>query len=104
MSEPVPGAGAGAINDPLGQLAGAPAGTTRMQLEVVSNTLLTPHMQRLMLTAPELGELSYRPGQDGMLMGSLVGHRPVRRRYTIRAAEAFTVDQGLLVEDQRVLD
>ena len=88
MSEPVPVAGAVAINDPLAELAGPLAGTTRMQLEVVSNILLTPHMQRLLLTAPELGEFSYRPGQDVMLMVAVDGDRPVRRRYTIRAAEA----------------
>ena len=64
MSEPVPVVGAVAVNDPFAELAGPLAGTTRMQLEVVSNALLTPHMQRLLLTAPELGEFSYRPGQD----------------------------------------
>src|ERR1035438_3368208 len=88
MSEPVPTAGAVAMNDPFAELAGPLAGTTRMQLEVVSNTLLTPHMQRLLLTAPELAEFSYRPGQDVMLMVAVDGDRPVRRRYTIRAAEA----------------
>ena len=88
MSEPVPVAGAVAVNDPFAELAGPLAGTTRMLLEVVSNTLLTPHMQRLLLTAPELGEFSYRPGQDVMLMVAVDGDRPVRRRYTIRAAEA----------------
>jgi NADPH-dependent ferric siderophore reductase len=88
MSEPVPVAGAVAVNDPFAELAGPLAGTTRMQLEVVSNTLLTPHMQRLALTAPELGEFSYRPGQDVMLMVAVDGDRPLRRRYTIRAVEA----------------
>jgi NADPH-dependent ferric siderophore reductase len=87
MSEPVPAAGAVAINDPFAQLAGPLAGTTRMQLEVVRNDLLTPHMQRLLLTAPELAEFSYRPGQDMMLMVAVEGDRPVRRRYTIRALD-----------------
>jgi NADPH-dependent ferric siderophore reductase len=87
MSEPVPAAGAVAINDPFAELAGPLAGTTRMQLEVVSNALLTPHMQRLLLTAPELAEFSYRPGQDVMLMVAVDGDRPVRRRYTIRAVD-----------------
>ena len=54
-----------------------------MRLEVVSNDLLTPHMQRLVLTAPELGSFSYQPGQDVMLMVAVDGNRPVRRRYTI---------------------
>jgi NADPH-dependent ferric siderophore reductase len=83
MSEPVPAAGGVAVNDPFAQLAG----TTRMQLEVISNTLLTPHMQRLVFTAPELAEFSYRAGQDVMLMVEVDGGRPVRRRYTIRAAD-----------------
>ena len=88
MSEPVPAPRAVAINDPFAQLAGPLAGTTRMQLEVVRNDLHTPHMQRLLLTAAELGELRHRPGQDVMLMVAVDGDRPVRRRYTIR-----TVDQ-----------
>src|ERR1700687_3251338 len=88
MSEPVPTAGAVAINDPFAQLAGPLADTTRMQLEVVRKALHARHMQRLLLTAPELGEFSYRPGQDVMLMVAVDGDRPVRRRYTIRAAEA----------------
>jgi NADPH-dependent ferric siderophore reductase len=87
MSEPVPTAGAVAINDPFAQLAGPLAGTTRMPLEVVRNDLLTPHMQRLLLTAPELGEFSHLPGQDVMLMVAVDGDRPVRRRYTIRALD-----------------
>jgi NADPH-dependent ferric siderophore reductase len=87
MSEPGPPAGAVAINDPFAQLAGPLADTTRMRLEVISTTLLTPHMERLVLTAPELAEFSYRAGQDVMLMVAIDGDRPVRRRYTIRAAD-----------------
>jgi len=62
-------------------------GTVRMELEVVDSRLLTPSMQRLVLTAPELGDFSYRPGQDVMLMVDGDGSRPVRRRYTIRALD-----------------
>ena len=58
-----------------------------MRLEVVSNDQLTPHLQRLVLTAPELGSFSYQPGQDVMLMVDIDGDRPVRRRYTIRAVD-----------------
>jgi NADPH-dependent ferric siderophore reductase len=87
MSEPAPGAGAAALNDPFAQLVGPLADTTRMQLEVVRNDLYTPHMQRLLLTAPELAEFSYHPGQDMMLLVAVAGDRPVRRRYTIRAAD-----------------
>lgn len=87
MSEAESAAAAVAINDPFAELAGPLAGTTRMQLEVVQNRLLTPHMQRLVLTAPELGDFSCRPGQDVMLMVAVDGNRPLRRRYTIRALD-----------------
>jgi NADPH-dependent ferric siderophore reductase len=67
-----------------------------MRLEVVSNDQLTPHLQRLVLTAPELGSFSYQPGQDVMLMVAVDGNRPVRRRYTIRdldpARQRLTMD------------
>jgi NADPH-dependent ferric siderophore reductase len=67
-----------------------------MRLGVVSNDQLTPHMQRLVLTAPELGSFSYQPGQDVMLMVAVDGNRPVRRRYTIRdldpARQRLTMD------------
>jgi NADPH-dependent ferric siderophore reductase len=67
-----------------------------MQFEVVSNSLVTPHMQRLVLTAPELASLRYQPGQDVMLMVAVDGNRPVRRRYTIRdldpARQQLTMD------------
>ncbi len=67
-----------------------------MRLEVVSNDRLTPHLQRLVLTAPELGSFAYQPGQDVMLMVAVDGNRPVRRRYTIRdldpARQRLTMD------------
>ena len=67
-----------------------------MRLEVVSNDQLTPHLQRLVLTAPELGSFAYQPGQDVMLMVAVDGNRPVRRRYTIRdldpARQRLTMD------------
>ena len=55
-----------------------------MRLAVVDNAQLTPNMQRLVLTAPELAGLTYQPGQDVMLLVAVDGNRPVRRRYTIR--------------------
>jgi NADPH-dependent ferric siderophore reductase len=85
MTEPAP-AGV-ALDDPFAVLAGPLAATTRMQLEVVGSQPLTPGMQRLVLTAPELASLDYRPGQDMMLMVAVAGNRPVRRRYTIRALD-----------------
>src|SRR5205809_433460 len=87
MSESVPAAGV-ALNDPFAVLTGPLAATTRMQLEVVDSRPLSPGMQRLVLTAPELAGLQYRPGQDMMLMVAVDGDRPVRRRYTIRARDA----------------
>jgi NADPH-dependent ferric siderophore reductase len=59
-----------------------------MRLEVVENSPLTPGMQRVVFTAPELAEFSYRPGQDVMLLVDVDGGRPVRRRYTIRSLDA----------------
>ena len=58
-----------------------------MELRVVESSPQTPNMQRLVLTAPELGDFAYRPGQDVMLMVDGDGNRPVRRRYTIRALD-----------------
>ncbi len=57
-----------ALNDPFAVLTGPLAATTRMQLEVVDSAPLSPGMQRLVLTAPELAGLQYQPGQDMMLM------------------------------------
>jgi NADPH-dependent ferric siderophore reductase len=71
------------LNDPFAVLAGPLAGTIRMRLEVVTSDRLSPAMQRLVLTAPELAGLAYQPGQDLMLLVGVAGDRPVRRRYTI---------------------
>jgi NADPH-dependent ferric siderophore reductase len=71
------------LNDPFAVLTGPLAATTRMRLEVVSSDRLSPAMQRLVLTAPELAGLAYQPGQDLMLMVGVAGDRPIRRRYTI---------------------
>ncbi|HEV3290892.1 MAG TPA: siderophore-interacting protein [Streptosporangiaceae bacterium] len=91
MTEPAP-----VLNDPFAVLAGPLAGTTRMRLAVVSSHRLSPGMQRLVLTAPELAGLAYQPGQDLMLMVGMTGDRPVRRRYTIagldRARQQVTLD------------
>jgi NADPH-dependent ferric siderophore reductase len=72
------------LNDPFAKLEGPLAGTTRMRLQVVENRPLTPAMQQVVLSAPELAGFGYRPGQDLMLMVAVDGDRPVRRRYTIR--------------------
>jgi NADPH-dependent ferric siderophore reductase len=87
VPEPQPTAGAVPLDDPFAQLTGALAGTRRMRLEVVSSELVTPHMQRLVLTGPELAGFGYQPGQDLMFMVAVDGNRPLRRRYTIRALD-----------------
>ncbi len=73
--------------DRFAELTGPLAGTTRMRLEVVASERLTPVMQRVVLTAPELAGFSHRPGQDVMLRVAVTGGRPVRRRYTIRGVD-----------------
>src|ERR687885_703446 len=47
-------------------------------------------MRRIVLTASNLGELSYQPGQDVMLVLGQVGDRPLSRRYTIRSLNHAT--------------
>src|SRR6478609_3021709 len=84
------------LDDPFAQLTGPLASTTRLDFEVVDSARLTPHMQRLTLTAPQLDGFGYLPGQDVMLLVAAEGNRPVRRRYTIRqldeAARLLTLD------------
>jgi NADPH-dependent ferric siderophore reductase len=93
MADAPTGTSAAGLDDPFAVLAGPLAGTTRLALTVTDSGLLTPHMHRLRLTAPELAGLRYAPGQDLMLLVGTEGNRPVRRRYTIRDldAEAQTV-------------
>src|SRR5450755_364576 len=72
------------LDDPFAQLSGNLADTRRLRFEVAGTEQLTPHMQRLELTADELDGFTYAPGQDVMLLVAADGNRPVRRRYTIR--------------------
>jgi NADPH-dependent ferric siderophore reductase len=81
------------LNDPFAKLEGPLAGTMRMRMEVVENRPLTPAMQQVVLSAPELAGFTYQPGQDFMLMVAVDSGRPVRRRYTIRDIDAV---RGLL--------
>ncbi|MBO0789225.1 MAG: siderophore-interacting protein [Actinobacteria bacterium] len=74
-------------DDPFARLEGPLAGTTRMRLTVTQNRPLTPSLQQVVLTAPELAGFGWRPGQDIMLMVAVADGRPVRRRYTIRATD-----------------
>ncbi len=96
MADALPESTLAALDDPFAQLSGPLASTTRLDLRVVESVRLTPHMQRLSLTAPQLDGFGYLPGQDVMLLVAAEGSRPVRRRYTIRqldpAARRLTLD------------
>ena len=84
MADALPESALAELDDPFAQLTGPLASTTRLDFEVVDSARLTPHMQRLRLTAPQLDGFGYLPGQDVMLLVAAEGNRPVRRRYTIR--------------------
>jgi NADPH-dependent ferric siderophore reductase len=84
MTDALPEAVRVTLDDPFAQLSGPLADTRRLRLEVTGTHPLTPHMQRLELTAAELDGFTYAPGQDVMLLVAAEGNRPVRRRYTIR--------------------
>ncbi len=99
MTDAVPQATVAALDDPFARLTGPLAGTRKLHFELVATAALTPHMQRLQLTAAELDGFSYQPGQDVMVLVAAEGRRPVRRRYTIRqldrAAGVLTIDVAL---------
>jgi NADPH-dependent ferric siderophore reductase len=84
MTDALPEAVRTTLDDPFAQLSGSLADTRRLGLEVTGSHQLTPHIQRLELTAAELDGFTYAPGQDVMLLVAAEGNRPVRRRYTIR--------------------
>jgi len=84
MTDAVPHSVVAALNDPFAQLTGQLADARKLHFEVVSTALLTPHMQRIELTAAELDGFGYAPGQDVMVLVAADGNKPVRRRYTIR--------------------
>jgi len=96
MTDALPQQVVAQLDDPFAELTGNLAGTRRLQFEVVTSRQLSPHVQRIELTAPELEGFSYQPGQDVMLLVAADGNRPVRRRYTIRRLD-FT--QRLLTLD-----
>jgi NADPH-dependent ferric siderophore reductase len=96
MTDAVPQAVAAALDDPFAELTGSLAGTRKLHFEVVRTARLTPHMQRIQLTAADLDGFRYAPGQDVMVLVAADGRKPVRRRYTIRsldqAARILTID------------
>jgi len=96
MTDAVPQVVAAALDDPFAQLTGSLAGTRKLSFEVVSTARLSPHLQRIQLTAAQLDGFRYAPGQDVMVLVAADGRKPVRRRYTIRsldqAARILTID------------
>jgi len=96
MTDAVPEAVVAALDDPFAQLTGSLADTRKLHFEVASTVQLTPHMQRIELTAAALDGFRYTPGQDVMVLVAADGRKPVRRRYTIRyldrARDQLTMD------------
>lgn len=72
--EPAPGAPRGMGRPPL----------RAWTLRVVDAFDVEPRMRRMRLTADDLHEMSYRPGQDLVLQIPLPGGETGRRHYTIR--------------------
>ena len=62
MVDALPESARAELDDPFAQLTGPLASTTRLDFEVVDSARLTPHMQRLRLTAPQLDGFGYLPG------------------------------------------
>ena len=87
MSDALPQSVRMQLEDPFAQLTGPLAASRRLSFEVVQSDLMSPIMQRILLTAPELAGFRYEPGQDVMLLVGADGTRPIRRRYTIRAVD-----------------
>ncbi len=75
------------LDDPFAELTGSLAAARRLSLEVAESEQISPSMQRILLTAPELADFSYDPGQDVMLLVAADGTKPIRRRYTIRSLD-----------------
>jgi NADPH-dependent ferric siderophore reductase len=79
------------LDDPFAELTGPLAAARRLSFQVVESERISPSMQRIVLTAPELAGFRYEPGQDVMLLVAAEGTRPVRRRYTIRSLDRDTL-------------
>lgn len=97
MADALPPAVRARLDDPFAELSGSLAGTRKLQFEVTESQRLTPGMQRITLTAPELAGFRYDPGQDVMLLVGAEDVRPVRRRYTIRSLDRATLTLTLNV-------
>ena len=91
MSDALPRSVRMQLDDPFAQLTGPLAAARRLSFKVVESERMSPSMQRIVLTAPELAGFRYEPGQDVMLLVAAEGTRPVRRRYTIRSLNRDTL-------------
>ncbi len=87
MSDSLPPSVRMRLDDPFAELTGSLAAARRLSLEVAESEQISPSMQRILLTAPELADFSYDPGQDVMLLVAADGTKPIRRRYTIRSLD-----------------
>ncbi len=87
MADVLPPGVRASLDDPFAELSGPLSGTRRLDLRVVDSARLTPHVQRLRLTAPQLAGFRWEPGQDVMLLVAAESRRPVRRRYTVRGLD-----------------
>jgi NADPH-dependent ferric siderophore reductase len=85
--------------DLVGQPGGPLADASLWHLEVVESGLISPTMQRMVLTGPDLSDLRYAPGQDLMLRVPRVDGNVTNRRYTIRLFDptvpTVTIDASL---------
>jgi NADPH-dependent ferric siderophore reductase len=87
VTDAVPPSPRAGLDDPFAELSGALSDARRLSFEVISTERISPSMQRIALTAPDLAGFRYEPGQDVMLLVGADGSRPIRRRYTIRALD-----------------
>jgi NADPH-dependent ferric siderophore reductase len=87
VSDALPSSVRGKLDDPFAELTGPLAAAKRLSFEVVESGKISPSMQQIVLTAPELAGFRYDPGQDVMLLVAADGTRPIRRRYTIRCLD-----------------
>lgn len=102
MTEALPQQVSVQLDDPFAQLTGSLAGTRKLAFKVVETERMSPSMQRITLTAPELDGFSYAPGQDVMLLVAAEGSKPIRRRYTIRSLDraALTLTLNIVLHGQ----
>jgi NADPH-dependent ferric siderophore reductase len=91
MSDALPPSVRDELDDPFAELTGPLAAARRLSFTVLASEPLSPSVQQVTLTASELADFRYEPGQDVMLLVAAEGRRPVRRRYTIRALDRDTL-------------